>query len=126
MLSSFSPLVIAFLDKLRETTVSVNISTARLLLLIFDIFQQDKRDQLLRRLLDILRRDVCPAYERLLNVLRGDLANASSDHGVWKLPEGDRFYELCLEFHTTTKMSPDEVHEMGKKHVDRIQNEMRQ
>lgn len=77
------------------------------------------------RLLQIIQRHVRPAYDRLLNILREDLSNAKTDHGVWKLPNGDRYYKLCLEYHTTTNMSPDDIHEMGIKHVDRIQNEMR-
>ena len=68
---------------------------------------------------------VSPAYDRLLNILHEDLSIDKSDHGVWKLPNGDEYYRLCLEFHTTTKMSPDEIHALGIKHVERIQNEMR-
>ena len=68
---------------------------------------------------------VRPAYDRLLKNLHEDLSNAQTDHGVWKLPQGDRYYKLCLEYHTTTNMSPEEIYELGKEHVDRIQNEMR-
>ncbi|CAF2516703.1 unnamed protein product [Rotaria sp. Silwood2] len=57
------------------------------------------------------------AYDRLLNILPQDLSNATTDHGVWKLPNGDKYYKLCLEYHTTTNMSPDEVYERGKKHI---------
>ena len=66
-----------------------------------------------------------PAYDRLLSVLREDLASAQTDHGVWKLPNGDEYYRRCLEFHTTTKMTPSAIHELGEGHVERIQNEMR-
>ncbi len=76
-------------------------------------------------LLKILQRTVKPAYDRLLNILHEDLSNAKTDHGVWKLPNGDRYYKLCLEYHTTTNMSPEDIHELGKKHVERIENEMR-
>jgi uncharacterized protein (DUF885 family) len=79
----------------------------------------------LHRLLNIVQVDVCPAYDRLLNVLHDDLRVSQTDHGVWNLPGGDRYYQLCLEFHTTTTMTPDHVHELGKTHLERIQNEMR-
>ncbi|CAF4598823.1 unnamed protein product [Rotaria sp. Silwood1] len=103
-----SPLVIAFLDKLNDTICS-----------------QEKQNELISRLLEILKIYIVPAYDRLLNILYEDLSNATTDHGVWKLPNGDKYYKLCLEYHTTTNMNPDEIHELGKKHVERIQNEMR-
>ncbi len=89
------------------------------------IFQKEKQNDLISRLLKILKIDVSPAYDRLLNILHEDLSNAKTDHGVWKLPNGDKYYKLCLEYHTTTNMSPEDIHELGKKHVERIQNEMR-
>ncbi|CAF4527513.1 unnamed protein product [Rotaria sp. Silwood1] len=103
-----SPLVIAFLDKLNDTICS-----------------QEKQNELISRLLEILKIYIVPAYDRLLNILYEDLSNATTDHGVWKLPNGDKYYKLCLEYHTTTNMNPDEIHELGKIHVERIQNEMR-
>ena len=88
--------------------------------------QSDQRSDLLGRLLKIIQIDVNAAYDRLLAVLREDFSQATTDHGVWKLPDGDRYYQLCLEYHTTTKMTPEEIYTMGIHHVERIQNEMRQ
>lgn len=73
----------------------------------------------------ILKDDVLPAHDRLIHILHEDFTNAKTDHGVWKLPNGDQYYRLCLEYHTTTKMSPEEIFELGKTHVERIQNDMR-
>jgi uncharacterized protein (DUF885 family) len=30
-----------------------------------------------------------------------------------RLPDGERFYDLCLRFHTSTRLSPDEAHAIG-------------
>lgn len=103
-----SPLVTTFLDKLNELICS-----------------KEQQTEFLSRLLTLLRVHVSPAYDRLLNVLHEDLSNAKTDHGVWKLPNGDEYYRLCLKYHTTTNFSPEDIHEMGRKHVERIQNEMR-
>ncbi|CAF3376662.1 unnamed protein product [Rotaria socialis] len=103
-----SPLMISFIENLNDSICS-----------------NEKQNELISRLLKILQTDVLEAHDRLLNVLREDLSNATTDHGLWKLPNGDKYYKLCLEFHTTTNMSPDEIFELGKKHVERIQNEMR-
>ncbi|CAF1385935.1 unnamed protein product [Rotaria sordida] len=103
-----SPLIITFIDKLNDRICS-----------------KEKQNELINRLLNIIKINVIPAYERLLNILYEDLSNVKTDHGLWKLPNGDKYYKLCLEYHTTTNMSPDEIHELGKTHVERIQNEMR-
>ncbi|CAF3562778.1 unnamed protein product [Adineta steineri] len=103
-----NPLVIAFIDKLNDKICS-----------------KEKQNDLINRLLQILKINVSPAYDRLLNILYEDLSNAKTEHGVWKLPNGDKYYQLCLEYHTTTTMTAESIHELGKKHVERIQNEMR-
>ncbi|CAF0722152.1 unnamed protein product [Adineta steineri] len=103
-----SPLVIAFINKLNDKICS-----------------KEKQNDLIDRLLKILKINVCPAYDRLLNTLYEDLSNTKTDHGVWKLPNGDKYYQLCLEYHNTTTMTAENIHELGKKHVERIQNEMR-
>jgi uncharacterized protein (DUF885 family) len=88
-------------------------------------FKKEKQNNLIRRLLTIINVHVSPAYDRLIEVLDENLSNTKSDHGVWKLPNGDKYYQLCLAFHTTTDMSPADIHQLGLKHVERIQTEMR-
>ncbi|CAF0969874.1 unnamed protein product [Adineta ricciae] len=103
-----SPLVTVFIDKLNDKICS-----------------KEKQTELLNCLLKILKTYVIPAYDRLLNVLHEDLSNAKTDHGVWKLPDGDEYYKLCLQYHTTTNMTAEEIHELGKKHVENTQDEMK-
>jgi len=42
------------------------------------------------------------------------------------LPDGENFYKACLKFHTTTDLTPMEVHELGKSEVARITKRMEQ
>ena len=39
--------------------------------------------------------------------------NARDDPSCSALPNGRSIYEKCLKFHTTTNLTPDEVHEIG-------------
>ena len=80
---------------------------------------------MINHLLAILKINVIPAYDRLLYILHEDLSNVKTDHGVWKLPNGDKYYELCLEYHTTTNMKPNDIHQLGRRHVEKMQNAMR-
>lgn len=40
-----------------------------------------------------------------------------------RLPDGDRFYQLCLRFHTSTSLTPDEAHAIGLRQVAEISAE---
>jgi uncharacterized protein (DUF885 family) len=39
-------------------------------------------------------------------------------------PDGITYYNDCLKFHTTTNMTPDEIHKLGLDEVQRVRNEM--
>lgn len=68
---------------------------------------------------------VQPAYAKLRSVVEHQVAIATDDAGVWKLPDGDAYYAYLLRHHTTTDLSPEAVHNIGLAEVERIQNEMR-
>ena len=68
---------------------------------------------------------VYPAYQKLIDYFRQLLPKTTTDDGVWKLPDGDIYYAYRLRENTTTKLKPDEVHELGLQEVARIEGEMR-
>jgi len=56
---------------------------------------------------------VRPALERQI-ALMGELApRAVHDAGVWRLPDGEAYYEHALRASTTTSLTAEEVHQMG-------------
>jgi uncharacterized protein (DUF885 family) len=67
---------------------------------------------------------VQPVYARLITLLQAQEKAATTDDGVWKLPEGAEYYAFCLRQSTTTKMSADEIHELGLREVARIHRGM--
>ncbi|HOZ27799.1 MAG TPA: DUF885 domain-containing protein [Hyphomonadaceae bacterium] len=72
-----------------------------------------------------LKDKVRPAYERLIAWLNADMANAPSGKvGALTLPKGPEWYNVSLELQTTTKMTADEIHELGLSEVKRIHGEM--
>ena len=44
--------------------------------------------------------------------------------GVWRLPEGEAFYNARLRLSTTTDLTADRIHEIGLAEVARLQGEM--
>jgi len=79
---------------------------------------------LCRKVTRALKNNVYPAYRRVIEQVELMLEKADQHAGVWKLPEGNEYYSYCLHTHTTTDMTPEQVHELGLKEVERIQGEL--
>lgn len=67
-----------------------------------------------------------PAFEKIIAWASAMEKSATTDDGVWKLPDGAAYYDYLLENFTTTKLSASEIHEIGLREVARIHGEMRQ
>jgi uncharacterized protein (DUF885 family) len=73
----------------------------------------------------VLRNVWVPAYERLIAVMEDHRERAGDEDGVWRLPDGKRYYAARLAHFTTTELSAREVHELGLENVVRIHAQMR-
>jgi uncharacterized protein (DUF885 family) len=72
----------------------------------------------------VAARDVAPALERQIAELQAERAVATDHAGMWARPHGDEFYRWALEASTTTDMTPDEVHALGQRELQRLHAEM--
>ena len=82
------------------------------------------RDTLLADAETAIRDDVYPAYARFIAAYEALQPKTTGNHGVWALPDGDAYYAWAVRQHTTTDMTPDEVHALGLAEVARIEREM--
>ncbi len=69
---------------------------------------------------------VLPGYDRLISYYENLLTKVTSNDGVWRLPDGDKFYAHAIEMHTTAPMDADKLHWTGVEEVARIHGEMDQ
>jgi uncharacterized protein (DUF885 family) len=90
-----------------------------------DKLSDKEREAFQTRVETEIAKRVYPAYQKLIDYFKGVLPKATTDDGVWKLPDGDAFYASVLRENTTTTMPPNEVHELGLHEVTRIEGEMR-
>ncbi|WP_299780705.1 DUF885 family protein [uncultured Formosa sp.] len=67
---------------------------------------------------------VKPAYEALITFMKAQKERANTDHGAWKFPDGDAFYNNAIKRTTTTNLTADEIHNIGLAEVERIHKEM--
>jgi uncharacterized protein (DUF885 family) len=83
------------------------------------------RQRITAELLSAIDQGVRPAYTRFATFIRDEYAPAGrTEPGVWSLPEGDARYANLVEGSTTTKMTPEEIHQLGLREVTRIEGEM--
>ena len=72
----------------------------------------------------IAAKEIAPALERQLAELQAQRAIATGDAGMWARPHGEEYYRWALKASTTTTMSPDEVHEMGRRELQQLHARM--
>lgn len=68
---------------------------------------------------------VMPAYEKFIEALAHQREISPEGDGVWRLPDGDKWYQNRLNWFTTTDLTADEVHQIGLDNVERIHEAMR-
>ena len=80
------------------------------------------------RLLASARAALTGPYKRGFDTVLTALAEvqpmADSDAGVWRLPNGEAYYNARLQLSTTTDLTADQIHRIGLDEVARIQAEM--
>jgi uncharacterized protein (DUF885 family) len=84
-----------------------------------------KRESLLARAELALLTSVRPAYDAVIAWAGEMEKQATTDDGVWKLPDGAAYYDYLLENFTTTKLTAEEIHAIGLREVARIHEAMR-
>ena len=91
-----------------------------------DAIGEDQRAAFLDEAREQIETVVYPAYQGYIDYFTDLRASSSTDAGVWKLPDGEAFYNYMLRNYTTTNMTADEIHALGLSEVSRIQAEMLQ
>jgi uncharacterized protein (DUF885 family) len=89
-----------------------------------DISAADQ-ERLTKQITEAVNNDVFPAYKRFAKFLRMEYApQGRTTLAITSLPNGKRRYENDIYGRTTTRMTPDEIHELGLREIDRILGEM--
>lgn len=84
-----------------------------------------RKEELLNTAKIAMVEHVKPAYLALINELEHQSGLTPEGDGVWRLPDGDKWYQNRLNWFTTTELTADQVHQIGLDNVERIHNAMR-
>ncbi len=76
-----------------------------------------------KQLPGVVRDSVLPAYEKMVDFLRG--YTPRPEPGIWCITDGPEIYALQVRQHTTTELTPEELHQIGRDELESIHAEMR-
>jgi len=89
-----------------------------------DISPEDQK-RLTEQITDAINTDVISAYKTFATFLRAEYApEGRTTLSITSLADGEKRYENNIYARTTTRMKPDEIHQLGLREIDRIQAEM--
>ncbi|HXE80567.1 MAG TPA: DUF885 domain-containing protein [Vicinamibacterales bacterium] len=102
-----NPFVTAFADRMAAAGIS-----------------ETQREPLRARAEQIVAEQVYPVWREAIARLEPLLARATDDAGLWRFEKGAEAYAWQLRRYTTTKLTADEIHQIGLREVARIEAEM--
>ena len=83
-----------------------------------------ERTKLLAAVDKEIEASVYPAYRSMIGHFTALQLKTTANDGAWSLPDGQAYYAQRVRLHTTTDMTPQQVHDIGLAQVARIGAEM--
>jgi uncharacterized protein (DUF885 family) len=85
----------------------------------------EDQKRLTQQITDAVNGDVIPAYKAFAAFLHTEYApQGRTTLSITSLQYGEKRYENDIYARTTTRMAPEEIHQLGLREIDRIQAEM--
>lgn len=92
-----------------------------------DSVRPAERERLTAAARQVIAESVVPAYRRFASVFgHAYLPACRESVGIWDTPDGRALYANRARYHTTTSLTPEQIHEIGLAEVARNRAEMQQ
>ena len=89
------------------------------------LLSQNEKLELINDAKELIINKINPAYIKLNNFLKNVyLVNSRDTIGIKDIPDGKKYYEQLAKHYTTTDLTPDEIHDIGLREIQRIRAEM--
>ena len=83
------------------------------------------RERLTAEARQVIAESVIPAYRRFQAMFRDEYLPATRGTvGLWDTPDGRAYYQFLARYHTTTALTPEQIHAIGLEEVARNRAEM--
>ena len=90
-----------------------------------EVASAQEAEELQNEVKDFIQNVLNPTYQELYDFLVNEYLPKSRDSiGISDVPNGKEWYEYLARYHTTTDLTPDEIHEIGLREVAKIRAEM--
>src|SRR5438477_3101211 len=90
-----------------------------------DAIPTAERERLAQAAKEAITAGVLPSFQKLKKYFVDEYLPAAFDQvGVWQMPQGAEFYAYLTRRHTTTALTPPQIHEKGLSEVARIHGEL--
>jgi uncharacterized protein (DUF885 family) len=90
-----------------------------------DSFTQTERERVLAAGRDAITSQLVPSFKKMREFFVREYIPASyPEVGAWQMPDGAEMYAYEARRHTTTDLTPQQIHEIGLSEVKRIRTEM--
>ena len=85
----------------------------------------DEQKRVTQEITDAINKDVIPAYRTFAAFVRTEYApQGRTALAVTSLPDGEKRYQNDIYGRTTTRMTAEEIHQLGLREIERIEGEM--
>jgi uncharacterized protein (DUF885 family) len=85
----------------------------------------EEQKRLTQEITNAINKDVIPAYRTFAAFVRTEYApQGRTALAVTSLPDGEKRYQNAIYGRTTTRMTAEEIHQLGLREIDRIEGEM--
>jgi uncharacterized protein (DUF885 family) len=83
-------------------------------------FADADKARIREQILSAIRDGIRPAYQHFTRFVQEEYApKGRAEPGIWALPDGAARYAYAVEDATTTRMTPEEIHQLGLREVAR-------
>ena len=90
-----------------------------------DTFSEKDKKQLTEKYTHMVSQKIIPAYRQLAAFMDNEyMKNGRGSSGIGAFDFGSRYYDYSIQLYTTTRMTADEIHQLGLNEVARISKEM--
>ena len=88
-------------------------------------FSPEEQKRLTQQITDAINNDVIPAYKSFATFVREEYSpQGRTTLAVTSLPDGEKRYQNDIYGRTTTRLTADQIHQIGVREIDRIEDEM--
>ena len=119
-------LCITQMEALLTTDVKENVLYKTFHVLASKKLEKSQLNEMCKTLETTLEKNVYSCYQSLILQVKEMLNVAPEEVGLWRVPNGERIYQILIEKETSTSMTAKQIFETGLKCVENTKNKIMQ